>query len=98
MVVDDVASNIDAVENLLSDSGLEILRAENGEYALEILKNSSPDLILLDIRMPGIDGFEVAKRIKSNPEKMHIPVVAYTASVFSSEMHRKVELLQRILV
>jgi PAS domain S-box-containing protein len=85
LVVDDVVSNIETVENLLSGSGLNISSAENGEIALEILKHTNPDLILLDMRMPGMDGYEVAKRIKADPPKKHIPIIAFTASVFSSE-------------
>lgn len=85
LVVDDVLSNIETVENLLSSIGLTITSAENGEIALEILNHTIPDLILLDIRMPGIDGYEVAKRIKENPRTKHIPVIAFTASVFYTE-------------
>lgn len=85
LVVDDIVSNIEMVGNLLTSSNLDIISAENGEIALELLKYTSPDLILLDMRMPGIDGYEVAKRIKEMPEKRHIPVIAFTASVLSSE-------------
>jgi PAS domain S-box-containing protein len=84
LIVDDVVSNIEAVENLLSSSGLTISSAENGEIALEILKHIEPDLILLDMRMPGIDGYEVARRIKADQKTKHIPIIAFTASVFSS--------------
>jgi PAS domain S-box-containing protein len=85
LVVDDVVSNIETVENLLLTSGLNISSAEDGEIALELLEHISPDLILLDIQMPGIDGYEVAKRIKANPSKKHIPIVAFTATVFETE-------------
>lgn len=85
LVIDDVVTNIEATECLLSSAGLTVTSAESGEIALEILNHVTPDLILLDLRMPGIDGFEVARRIKSDPKKKHIPVVAFTASVFSSE-------------
>lgn len=85
LVVDDVSSNIEMVETLLSSTGIDISAAESGEIALEILDHFTPDLILLDIRMPGIDGFEVARRIKSNQVTAHIPVIAFTASVFSTE-------------
>ncbi|MFZ4401752.1 MAG: PAS domain S-box protein [Bacteroidales bacterium] len=85
LVVDDVASNIEMVESLLMSSGLIILSAEDGQIALELLETVSPDLILLDIQMPGIDGYEVAKRIKANPERKHIPIIAFTASVFDTE-------------
>jgi CheY-like chemotaxis protein/anti-sigma regulatory factor (Ser/Thr protein kinase) len=85
LIVDDVSSNIEMVETLLSSTGLNISSAENGEIALEILDHIIPDLILMDIRMPGSDGFEIAGRIKSNPSLAHIPVIAFTASAFNSE-------------
>jgi PAS domain S-box-containing protein len=85
LVVDDITSNVEAVENLLSSSGLTVTSAENGEIALEQLQFSSPDLILLDMRMPGLDGYEVAKLLKADPQKKHIPIIAFTASVFSAE-------------
>ncbi len=85
LVVDDVIVNIDTIENYLIELGLKVNSADNGEIALEILKYSKPDLILMDLRMPGMDGYQVAQKIKSNPNLSNIPVVAYTASVFGSE-------------
>ncbi len=85
LVIDDVESNIETIEQILSTSGLTIISAENGETALEILEHTSPELILLDIRMPGIDGYEVAKQIKRNDRTKSIPVIAFTASLFGSE-------------
>jgi PAS domain S-box-containing protein len=85
LIVDDVSSNIEIIETLLASAGLIISSAENGEIALEILDHMTPDLIIMDIRMPGLDGFEVAERIKSDPTLTHIPIIAFTASVFSSE-------------
>jgi len=84
LVVDDVSSNISTVEQLLSSSGLTISSAESGEIALEILNHSTPDLILLDLRMPGINGYDVARRIKENPKQKQIPIIAFTASVFNT--------------
>ncbi|MFW6248545.1 MAG: ATP-binding protein [Bacteroidota bacterium] len=85
LIVDDVRTNIESVENLLSGSNLLISTADNGEMGLQVINQSSPDLILLDMRMPGIDGYELAKMIKNKPDKKHIPIVAFTASVFSSD-------------
>jgi PAS domain S-box-containing protein len=85
LVVDDVDCNTEAVESLLASSGLNILSARDGEVALEILKHTSPALILLDVRMPGMDGYEIVKRIKSDARGSKIPVIAYTASVMSSD-------------
>lgn len=81
MVVDDVLSNIMAVEGLLDEMGLEIISAESGELALEIVQKTTPALILLDIRMPGMSGYEVAEILKSSPKFNHIPLIALTASV-----------------
>jgi signal transduction histidine kinase/FixJ family two-component response regulator len=85
LIVDDVSSNIEMVETMLSSTGLDVSSAENGEIALEILDHITPDIILMDIRMPGLDGFEVAGRIKSDASLKHIPILAFTASVFSTE-------------
>jgi PAS domain S-box-containing protein len=85
LVVDDVHSNIETVENLLDSIGLNIISASNGEIALEILKHTIPDLILLDIRMPGMDGTEVVKKIKENQKTKQIPTIAFTASVFNTD-------------
>lgn len=81
LVVDDVLSNIMAVQGLLDDMGLEIISADSGENALAILENTVPSLILLDIRMPGMNGYEVAEILRNDPRFVKIPIVALTASV-----------------
>ncbi len=82
MIVDDVNKNIEIIENHLYDLGFTVFSAESGYIALEILKFNKPDIILLDLRMPNMDGSEVAKRIKADKDLCNIPIVAYTASVF----------------
>jgi CheY-like chemotaxis protein/anti-sigma regulatory factor (Ser/Thr protein kinase) len=84
-IVDDVELNVEAIENLMSSESFNITSASSGETALRLLNNFVPDLILLDIRMPGKSGYEVSAEIKSNPRLAHVPVIAYTASVFSTE-------------
>jgi signal transduction histidine kinase/DNA-binding NarL/FixJ family response regulator/PAS domain-containing protein len=81
MVVDDVPFNIMAVEGLLDEMGLEIITAESGEMALELLATVTPSLILLDIRMPNLNGYEVAEKLRSNPRFKNVPLIALTASV-----------------
>lgn len=98
LVVDDVRSNIETIEKLLSDSNITIASAENGAIALEIIDHTKPDLILLDLRMPIIDGYEVAKRIKSNPKKKHIPVIAFTASIPSAEKNEETSFFEGVLL
>ncbi len=78
MIVDDVASNILTVQALLEEKGIKIISAENGQMALELLNHTMPDIILLDISMPGMDGYEVAQRLRQEPALKSIPVVAYS--------------------
>jgi len=78
LVVDDVPENLDIIKELLAPD-YAIKAAINGETALKIAATYSPDLILLDIMMPGMDGYEVCKRLKSDPDTAKIPVIFVTA-------------------
>lgn len=87
LIVDDVDANIDLLIEVLDDD-YELSVAMNGVKALELANKMSPDLILLDIMMPGMDGYEVCKRLKSDPETVKIPVIFVTAmSEVSDETH-----------
>lgn len=79
LVVDDVKPNVDLLKTRLEQEYFEVLTAFDGKTALETLDSEPVDLVLLDIMMPGIDGFEVCKRMKANPATSHIPVVMVTA-------------------
>jgi two-component system, cell cycle response regulator len=79
LVVDDILANVRLLEAKLTAEYFEVITAMNGLDALEAIARSKPDLVLLDVMMPGIDGIEVCKRIKSNPMTQHIPVVMVTA-------------------
>ncbi|MEM1378571.1 MAG: PleD family two-component system response regulator [Pseudomonadota bacterium] len=79
LVVDDVKVNIDLLTARLERDYFEVFSATNGSDALAILDEEPIDLMLLDIMMPGIDGFEVCQRVKSNPALAHIPIVMVTA-------------------
>ncbi len=79
LVVDDILPNVKLLEAKLSCEYYEVITATSGVEALEKVENENPDIVLLDIMMPEMDGFEVCKRIKSNPEKSHIPVIMVTA-------------------
>jgi signal transduction histidine kinase len=81
LIVDDTPANLDALSTVLSDVGYEIAIATSGEKALQLLQRRSPDLILLDVRMPGIDGFETCQRIKSNSKTQDIPIVFMTSLI-----------------
>src|SRR5665213_3874750 len=79
LVVDDILSNVKLLEAKLSAEYFEVVSAFNGLEALEKIEECQPDIVLLDVMMPGMDGFEVARRIKSNPKTAHVPVVMVTA-------------------
>jgi two-component system cell cycle response regulator DivK len=79
LAVEDQEDNMQILRDLLSSAGFEIIEAENGELALAALAHRRPDLILMDIQIPIIDGYEVARRIKSDPSLKSIPIIAVTS-------------------
>ena len=79
LVVDDIAANVRLLEAKLLVEYYEVLTANDGATALEIVADAMPDIVLLDVMMPGMDGFEVCQKIKENPATAHIPVVMVTA-------------------
>jgi len=79
LVVDDLAPNTRLLEAKLTHEYFDVLTASDGESALKIVREHSPDIVLLDVMMPGMDGFEVCKRMKADPASAHIPVVMVTA-------------------
>ncbi len=79
LVVDDIPANVKLLETRLLAEYFEVLTAGDGESALSVCNHFPVDLVLLDIMMPGMDGFEVCERLKANPATTHIPVVMVTA-------------------
>jgi putative two-component system response regulator len=79
LAVDDLSENIDLLEAYLAGQGYEIVTAANGEEALEKLSGNQIDLILLDIMMPGIDGFEVTRRVRQDDAHRLLPVILVTS-------------------
>jgi sigma-B regulation protein RsbU (phosphoserine phosphatase) len=79
LLVDDNPTNLQVLYQTLETTGCKLLVAKNGETALSIAQKASPDLILLDIMMPGIDGFEVCRRLKAAPDTAGIPVIFLSA-------------------
>ena len=80
LAVDDLPQNIKLLDAVLSPRGYTVLSAGSGEEALELLSTEVPDLVLLDIVMPGLDGYETCRRIRTNPRTSFLPVVMITAS------------------
>ena len=91
LVVDDILPNVKLLEAKLSCEYYEVLTATSGQEALEKVKNENPDIVLLDVMMPGMDGFEVCSRIKSDPDRAHIPVVMVTALTDTEDKVRGLE-------
>lgn len=91
LIVDDEPFNLDYLEQELADLDYEPIRAVNGVEALELVQAQSPDLILLDIMMPIMDGFEVLRWLKANPNTRHIPVIIISAHSDLNSMVRGIQ-------
>lgn len=79
LVVDDIEANVRLLEAKLTAEYYEVLTASDGPTALAMAAKEKPDIILLDVMMPGMDGFQVCRRLKDDPETRHVPVVLVTA-------------------
>ncbi|MEW5861910.1 MAG: hybrid sensor histidine kinase/response regulator [Cyanobacteriota bacterium] len=79
LVVDDSPDNLFLVQTILEEEGYEITLAENGRSALNEIEQSPPDLVLLDVMMPGMDGYEVTRRVRDNTKLPFIPILLITA-------------------
>jgi len=88
LVVDDEVHNLEVLQGFLHLEGFHVVTAEDGETALRTLPASRPDLVLLDVRLPGVDGFEVCRRIKNDPATAFVPVVIVTALQGTQERMR----------
>ena len=85
LVIEDQEDNRQIVRDLMTASGYELIEATTGEEGLEAAARERPDLILMDIQLPGIDGYEVTRRIKANPQLQKIPIIAVTSYALSGD-------------
>jgi len=79
LIVDDTPTNLEVLVDYFADNRFDLFVATDGESALEQINHARPDIILLDVKMPGIDGFETCRRLKANKETKDIPVIFMTA-------------------
>ncbi len=79
LVVDDTPANLNVLSTILTQQGYKVRPANSGELALIVTQHAAPDLILLDIQMPGLDGFEVCKRLKESDHTRDIPIIFISA-------------------
>ena len=83
LVIEDQADNRQILRDLLTNADLEVIEAENGEAGLAAAAAHKPDLILMDIQLPGMDGYEATRRLKADAMLRHVPVIAVTAHALS---------------
>ena len=85
LVVEDQADNRRILRDLLNSVGYEILEAVTGDEGVTLATTQHPDLILMDIQLPGMDGYEATRRIKADPALHHIPIIAVTSYALSGD-------------
>ena len=85
LVVEDQPDNRRILRDLLGNAGYELIEAETGEEALTAVETQRPDLILMDIQLPVMDGYEATRRIRSNPELKSIPIIAVTSYALAGD-------------
>ena len=85
LVVEDNEDNRRIVRDLLASAGYETIEAVTGEEGVRFAETQRPDLILMDIQLPGLDGYEATRRIKANPALRQIPIIAVTSYALSGD-------------
>jgi CheY-like chemotaxis protein len=88
LYVEDNEDNIYVVKNRFTRAGFTILVATDGEQGVAMAATERPDLILMDLRLPVLDGWEATRRIKAQPETQHIPIIALTAHAMSGDREK----------
>jgi two-component system cell cycle response regulator DivK len=85
LVIEDTEDNRRILRDLLTNAGFEVLEATDGEKGVAAAVAENPDLILMDIQLPVIDGYEATRQIKSHPKSSHIPIIAVTSYALSGD-------------
>jgi two-component system cell cycle response regulator DivK len=91
LVVEDQEDNRQIFRDLLASAGFRMIEAHDGQQALTVARSERPDLILMDIQLPIVDGYEATRNIKCDPELRHIPVIAVTSYALSGDEKKAVE-------
>jgi two-component system cell cycle response regulator DivK len=91
LVVDDQEDNRQILRDLLGNAGYELTEAENGEDAITAVAKKRPDLILMDIQLPIMDGYEATRRIRSNPDMNSVPIIAVTSYALAGDEEKALE-------
>ena len=88
LLVEDNEMNRDMLSRRLLKAGFEMVMAVDGEQAIDLARSEAPDLILMDISLPGLDGWEATRRLKSMPETRSIPIIALTAHAMAGDREK----------
>jgi two-component system, cell cycle response regulator DivK len=88
LVVEDNPLNLKLVRDVLQFAGYHVLEAQSGEEGLRVAEEDSPDLVLMDLQLPGIDGTETLRRLRRGPLRRDVPVVAVTAFAMAEDRER----------
>ena len=91
LIVEDNALNRALLLAVLKPEGFEILSAENGLQGIDLAQRELPDLILMDVMLPGLNGYEATRRLKAEPTTRHIPIIAITANAVPAERERALD-------
>ena len=91
LIVEDNALNRALLLAVLKPEGFEILSAENGLQGIDLAQRELPDLILMDVMLPGLNGYEATRRLKAEPTTRHIPIIAITANAAPAERERALD-------
>lgn len=91
LVVDDNVTNLKLIEYLLKAKGYDVSTAIDAESALEAVRNKRPSLVLMDLQLPGMDGLELTRRLKSDPSTRDIVIVAVTAYAMKGDEQRALD-------
>ena len=91
LLVEDNEMNRDMLSRRLIKKGYEVVMAMDGEQAIEMARSETPDLILMDISLPGLDGWEATRRLKAMPETQAIPIIALTAHAMAGDKEKCLE-------
>jgi CheY-like chemotaxis protein len=91
LVVEDNEDNRDSLSRRLERRGFEVLIATDGRHGVEMAAAEKPDLILMDMNMPEMDGWEATRKIKATPDAAHVPVIALTAHAMTGDRERALE-------
>jgi two-component system cell cycle response regulator DivK len=91
LVIEDTEDNRRIVRDLLTNAGFELIEARDGETGIAMAAEHLPDLILMDIQLPIVNGYDATRRIKANPATRHIPVIAVTSYALSGDEAKAVD-------